>query len=107
MTNEAEIECTICHIPKSKHSAPNILHEFCPPGQNAILAHRSQQSHDAHEGNAQGSNGVRRTSGGSDAILRMALLRKGIIEVADLEQIENELRVTGAVGYDPSSAGHS
>lgn len=96
-------ECIICHIPRTEHNRPNILHEFCGAGQQASLVARSQQSRDDQRRNHQGSNQVERTSSGSDAILRLALMRKGFIEVADLEQIEQELRISGKAGYAPSN----
>ena len=93
--------CTICHIPQHAHNMPNILHEFRSPGQQPSLVARSQQSPAAHEGNRQGANRELPTSAGSDAILRLALLRKGIITVADLDFIEAELRVAGKAGFTP------
>lgn len=104
MTMENQTECAICHIPQGEHNRPNILHQFCPPGRQSSLVHRSQQSPSSHEGNDQGSNGVQRTSTGSDMILRLALVRKGIITPEDLDQIEVELRTLG-VATNVSPAG--
>lgn len=99
-------ECTICHLPRAEHNTPNIVHEFCSPGQQKTLVARSQQSPDAHEGNQQGSNGLPATIT-SDAILRLALLRRGIITTDDLDEIEKELRVTGVAFHDPGRVSHS
>lgn len=99
-------DCAICHIPRAKHNTPNILHEFCEPGQQASLVHRTIESPDAHEGIAQGSNGTPLTVS-SDAILRLALLRRGVITTDDLDEIEKELRVTGVAYHDPGRVSHS
>jgi hypothetical protein len=49
-------------------------------------------------GKPQGSKGMMLT----DSVLRLALMRKGVLAVSDLEQIEAELKATGIAAYDPS-----
>lgn len=107
MSNQTEELCGICHRPQAEHK--NYQHAFVGNNQPKTLVARSQQSPDAHEGNQQGAQGALPKQS-SDAILRLALLRKGLITTQDLDDIEEELRVTGVAFHDPHtvrSTGHS
>ena len=98
--------CRICGRDRGAHREANILHEFIGANEQARLVRSSHQSLDAHEGIDQGSKGTP-LKVSSDAILRLALLRKGIITTDDLDEIEKELRVTGVAYHDPGRIGHS
>lgn len=101
-------ECRICHLPRERHVRGEIRHAFISETEQASLSeNESVQSSPDHAGKPQGSNGVHLKSAGSDSVLRLALLRKGIISNADLEMIEEELRVAGVAGYDPSGPSNS
>lgn len=87
--------CTICRKPKLGH---NYHHQFSSPGSRTNGLVKSSDAPSAPSVQSEGS--VRIPSGG-DPMLRMVLLRKGLITVADLDEVEAELRATGVAGYEP------
>jgi len=93
--------CRICHEPKSEHKRGIILHSFIGEFEQAALAlspeNSAQQSPPDMRGKPQGSNQTMLT----DSVLRLALLRAGVLKVSDLEVIEAELKATGIAAYDP------
>lgn len=95
-TNEVGGLCTICSRPKEEHK--NMVHQFSPYGQNSVLIQKSPEMP------PPGTGGTVKVPTAGDPLLRMVLLRKGIIEVADLEAIEAELRATGVAGYAPPAS---
>jgi hypothetical protein len=98
---QTEELCRICHEPKSQHKRGIILHSFIGEFEQAALAvsaeNQAQQSSPDMLGKPQGSNQTLLT----DSVLRLALMRKGVLRVSDLELIESELRATGIAAYDP------
>lgn len=93
-----EDRCTICKHTQTEHKERGFKHEFSPAGgRTGGLFKRTDEGQaplPKREGNV-------RSSLGGDPVLRMALIRKGIIEVADLDAVEAELRATGVAGYEP------
>ena len=96
-------ECRICHLPRERHTAGEIHHRFVGENDAGGLSHNDSpaESRDDDAGKPQGPNKVHLKSVGSDSVLRLALMRKGIILNEDLEAIEEELRVAGVAGYSP------
>lgn len=102
MTNDTASEvqeiCTICHKPQDGH---NYRHKFSPQGgKTGGLIKTGDQSAKGQPA----SEGSVRTLPGGDPVLRMVLLRKGLITVEDIETVEAELRATGVAGHDPGQA---
>jgi hypothetical protein len=89
--------CTICHRDREAHRTMH--HQFQSPGQPGVLV---QQSVKAPEAPHSGTNPTVRLPSASDPILRMALIRAGVITVAQLDEVEEELRATGVAGHVPS-----
>lgn len=99
MTIQAETDvptCSICHKPKDNHP---YRHEFSPIGnRTGGLIKASDRASSEPSVASQGRVGI---APGGDPVLRLVLLRKGLIEVADLDAVEAELRATGVAGYEP------
>lgn len=94
-------ECRICHRPKEDHL--NFRHEFVPADGSSILLEKLAD--DALPASGDPSTQVKiRSIPGGDPVLRMALIRAGIITTADLSAVEEELRATGVAGYDASNS---
>lgn len=96
--------CKICNYPRDDH---DFAHEFSTDGK---LHHRSSD-HRSHDERMTGSPVTQGSPGNDmrgDPVLRMALIRKGLITVADLTQIEEELRMVGiATAQTVVKSGHS
>ena len=101
MVQHAEL-CRICHQPRSEHKRGVILHSFVGESDQASLSVSPENSEQLPPpdalGKPQGLKGTLLT----DSVLRLALFRKGVLAVSDLEVIEAELRATGIAAYDPS-----
>lgn len=113
MTTSAETdECVICHLPEQAHKDRKMVHRFQPVGGSSALIPTEPENEIArddrridHASSArQAPQGSVRMPSISDPVLRMALIRRGVITVADLDEVEAELRATGAVGYEPPSS---
>jgi hypothetical protein len=89
--------CTICHRDKEAHKS--MRHTFSPFGQSSTLFEKTPEAPSPPPDQPRST--VRLPSA-SDPILRMVLLRKGLITVADIEAVEQELRATGVAGHDPA-----
>ena len=87
--------CTICSKPKIGHE--RFRHAFV--GYDDAAGGLFEKTEVKPPPSDQASK-VRIPSSG-DPILRMVLLRKGLITVADLDEVEAELRATGVAGYEP------
>lgn len=96
-TDDRTKVCTICGKDKAAHV--NCIHRFSPYGENSVLTQRT----DADKPPAPPAQAQVRIPSGGDPLLRMVLLRKGLITVADLDELEAELRATGVAGYAPST----
>lgn len=103
-TLETEL-CTICHKPAIEHEERGFKHRFSPPGQPSALFARTDQAQSSSSQRTSGAQGAIRIPTAGDPVLRMALIRKGVLTVADLDEVEAELRATGVAGYDPQSLG--
>lgn len=118
MSSQTEDEvidpCTICHKPKANHPYrhawvgyggdrsglfENPSPASPPPSQNA-----PKQGASANDASASpGRVGIASTG---DPVLRLALIRRGLITVEDLDSIEQELRASGvASNVTPTSLG--
>jgi len=98
MSDFATNPCRVCGKEKSEHTPGKIIHLFV--GQNdqaALSVNEGSSSPDATLGKPQGLIGTLPT----DPVLRMALIRKGVLQVSDLDEIEAELRVTGVSVHQP------
>jgi hypothetical protein len=76
-----EILCGVCHKPREWHDQASILHQFDPGGK---LRPKTQVSEPADVSLPKG-----------DPILRLVLIRKGVISVDELEEVEKELKASG------------
>jgi hypothetical protein len=93
--------CTICHRPKADHTDEKFRHRYSPPGGSSALFARDDQRSDASSDSAPVAQGVVGKLPMGDLVLRMAMLRKGLLTVADLDEVEAELRATGVSGFEP------
>lgn len=80
-------ECLICGKDEQWHRENNPAHAFSLDGRLT----RAQRQPDAKPVSQERP----RIQGGGDPVLRMALIRKGIITPEDLTQVEDELNATG------------
>lgn len=89
--------CKICKRPKSDHN--NLFHAFSVTGtlEKTLGADDRKQRVPASLKRPQAALK-------GDPVLRMAMVRKGLVTADELEEIENELRSTGAV-FDVHSPG--
>ena len=89
-------KCDICQFPRNNH---NFKHEFSMRGEGlrvkkAVESESSGQQAKSGDPDSQGSIGIALRG---DPILRLALIRKGVISADDLTTVEAELRASGAV----------
>lgn len=84
--------CTICHLPKSQHSVRR--HEFTSDGSNSLRS-RDDRSDDSASSRPTSDQGRVRNAMMGDPVLRLILIRQGIISVVDLNQVEQELEAAG------------
>lgn len=98
-----EIElCGICHKPKEAHR--DMVHRYQPSNGPRTLVARDESMHDERNDAPRESQGRPRTLSAGDPVLRMALIRKGVISVEDLDAVDAELRITGVAGYEPPAS---
>lgn len=105
-TFEVEVRplCSLCGRPEAQHNMENfnIRHRFAPPGQAVTLTENDRATESPPDSIPASHGNVRNASGGSsDALLRMILIRKGILTVQELNEIEAELQASGAIVYEP------
>lgn len=79
--------CEVCGHSLEWHRQNQTAHVFSDDGR-IIQRSRSQASDPVSEENP-------RMQLAGDPVLRMALIRKGVITPEDLDEVENELRATG------------
>lgn len=97
--------CLVCHKPRSNH---NFLHRFAELGGPNSLIIRTDENDESMNDRSQGdpvAQGRVRMPTTGDPVLRMALIRKGVITPKDLDDVEEELKATGVAGYDPATLG--
>ena len=92
--------CTICGRIKEEHKSKNMVHAFSPYGRPTTLFQKTEEAPAPPPDQPRAT--VRLPSGSTDPVLRMVLMRKGLITVADIEAVEEELRATGVAGYVPA-----
>lgn len=80
-------ECDICGKDEKWHRENDSAHAFATDGR--LIRRAQSQSNDPSSQNRP------RINTGGDPVLRMALIRKGIITPEDLTQVEDELNATG------------
>lgn len=103
LTTESEAEvCGICSRPKEAHK--DMVHQFQPKNGPRTLVARDDSSHDQRKHAPGESQGRPRNASSGDPVLRMALIRKGVITVEDLDAVDAELRATGVAGYEPPAS---
>jgi len=100
-TDEVIEPCTICHKPRAAH---NYRHAWT--GFSTTTSALFEQTGHSSGGDQPATGdpvtqGRVRIASTGDPVLRMVLLRKGIITVEDLNAVEEELRATGVAGYEP------
>lgn len=104
MAGLPEEVCAVCHKPKGNHP---YKHSFVPETESASL--RSRDNHPSNQSSSRptGAQGRVRNAQIGDPVLRLIMLRKGIITVDDLNQVETELTASGVASYEPSPLGES
>ena len=95
-----EDRCRICDKPKAEHA--EMRHEFVPLDAERNTGLRPQKSSsDASSSSAPESQGSLRVARGGDPVLRLALIRAGVITAQDLDNIEAELKASGLASAVP------
>jgi hypothetical protein len=87
-------ECQICRRPRSAHLAGKFRHAFVGLNESPSLR-EDDRPHESGDSDRPASQGPVRNTMGGDPILRMALIRAGVITIEDLEAVEKELRGAG------------
>lgn len=97
MAEATEVGCLICHRPKSDHL--NSIHKFIGPGESIALIPRDDAPDDGAKsatGNAQGLKGSLLKG---DPILRMLLIRKGLVTSEELTALTTEVEASGLAWF--------
>lgn len=99
--SQGEIDplCRTCGRPLSNHPFRHPFVSMDAKG-NSLIA-RDDDAHDHASRTPQENQGHVRIAPAGDPVLRMIMIRKGIITVEDLDNLEAELRATGVAGYEP------
>lgn len=93
--SEVTIEpCQLCHRSVDEHGLDKIRHAFVGAEGPRGLRVETNAGDQAPRGNPEAQGPVRSLLGG-DPILRLALIRKGIVTADDIAGIEAELRGAG------------
>ncbi len=79
--------CEVCGNTAAWHREKTPAHAFSLDGQ----LNRAKPSQ-VNNPSSEGTPGIKQ---GGDPVLRMALIRKGLLTVEDLDQVEAEIRATG------------
>lgn len=92
--------CRICDLPRAEHG--QMRHEFISLEETRNTGLRpAKSSSDASSGSAPSSQGSFRIASGGDPVLRLALIRAGVITAQDLDSIEAELKASGLASASP------
>lgn len=104
MTAEAsEDYCRTCGKPKSDHP---YRHAFVGVGDSPALIEIRPQTPPPPDGPVEENSQARvRVLPPGDSVLRLALMRAGVITVEDLERVEAELKGSGVAYHDPEALG--
>lgn len=87
-------ECQLCHRPKDDHGPGKIRHKFVGLNDSMSLQ-EDDRPHVTGDAQHPASQGPVRSLLGGDPILRLALIRKGLITSEELDKIEQELKGAG------------
>lgn len=102
MTSTEVIDpCTICGKPRADHP---YRHRFVGYGDAQQTLFKSTENDDdasSIDEARPSSQGSVRIAQGGDPVLRLALLRKGLITLEDLDAINAELKGAGVAYHDP------
>lgn len=97
--------CTICHKPKADHPYRHAWVGYST-GTSALFESTGNDSPaSSSQSELPSSQGSTRVLPTGDPVLRIALLRKGILTLDDLASVEAELRGAGVAYFDPDSVG--
>ena len=107
MTTSTTEICSVCKRPRQEHIDRGYRHQFVPIGGPVALVARDESPSESSPARTSESQGHVRMIPGGDPVLRMALIRKGLLTPDDLTSVEDELRATGVIGHDPESMGES
>jgi hypothetical protein len=92
--------CRICDKPKAEHE--EMRHQFVALDETRNTGLRPQKSSDdASSSSAPASQGSLGIARGGDPVLRLALIRAGVITPQDLDAIEAELKASGFANAAP------
>lgn len=91
-------DCAVCHRPRKDHS--RFRHDFRAFGESPTLSESAPRRESPDQVDPASQGRIRIATGG-DPVLRMTLIRAGVISVGDLDKVEAELRATGVAGYEP------
>jgi hypothetical protein len=83
MVDEVDPLCGVCHKPQSWHERDTVQHEFNSFGK---LVSKKRESE---------TRSIQTQRG--DPVVRLALIRKGLLTVEDIEEVERELKALGVV----------
>jgi hypothetical protein len=87
-------ECQLCHRPSTDHGPGRIKHKFVGLEGPRGLRVETTAGDQAPKGGPASQGPVRSLLGG-DPILRLALIRKGLVTADEIAGIEAELRGAG------------
>lgn len=101
-TEEESPRCQVCGKPKNDH---NFRHAFIMLGHPSILVEVTPPEGIPAIETEEGPRPAVRVAPPGDPVLRLALIRKGVITLEDLETVEAELRGAGVAFHDPKALG--
>ena len=105
MEHPTEVEdeyCSMCGFSKTDH---HFKHKFVGIGGSLQVADSSGDQAQSGDPVTQGRAGIDLRG---DPVLRMALIRKGVLTTGDLDTVEHELRTAGIVSTQTVvKSGHS
>lgn len=104
MSNRTTDEiCSVCHKPKSQHDG--MRHIFVSDTDKQQGLRPSESSAADASSTASKSQGSISGALRGDPVLRLLLIRKGVITPDELTGIEDELRATGLASVAPTRLG--
>lgn len=93
--------CTTCGKPRDNHPYRHAFTSRRSPSTSLRPVEDVQLPNDASSAPARPSQGAIGSAMRGDPVLRIALIRAGVITVADIEAVEAELRVSGYAEATP------
>lgn len=95
--------CNVCGRPEDAHPYRHAFVAAGSPNQGLTQVDEKDDSQSSPASVNPVSQGSVRIAPAGDPVLRMILLEKGIIEVADIDRIETMLKATGLAFHDPKT----